>query len=369
MSRVAEIVLGVKNTDTIKYTNSSAVNAGDVVYVEGLGALVAYDDYDASAEGVYYKKARITVDITSGVTISQGNRVYFDASAETVQLESSAALTSSDFYLGIAVADGTAAGGYVDVDINEGAIVEGKIAVYGNEGNLKGSYSTIDLAVAALANDDILVIKSGSYTLAGACNITKTGVSIIGDGIVNITAAAAADYAFKTVLGAISSTKSVTFKNLNIDHGDDATQDGISIENTSATGRINATISDCEFESDGGNSIEVPHAGTAAVRLRVNDCTLEGPLSFTVKSTDDQCRLVGTRLMAGLVTSADNIAMEISLRDCLVLHEGITGGHASQLLYAMGCFSETDANPNVYAALDTNDLAGSHTESLLFPAS
>lgn len=369
MSRVAEIVLGAENTDTIKYTNSSAVTAGDVVYVEGLGALIAHDSYDASAEGVYYIKGRARVTITSGVTISQGNRVYFDTSAEKVQLQNSAALATGDFFLGVAVEAGTAAGGYVVVDINENNIVPGAISVYGSDGVYKASYNTVNLAVAALVADDKLILKSGSYTLTAACDILVP-CTILGDGDVEIVGAAAADYCFKTVLGAISSTKSVTIKNINFDHGDDATQIGISFENASATGRINATVTGCEFESDGGNSIQVPHTATAAaVRLRVNDSTLEGPLSFTTKNTDDQCRVVNTRLMAGLVTSADNIAMEISLRNCLVLHAGVTGGHASQLIYAMNCFSETDANPNVYAALDTADLAGSHTESLLFPAS
>ncbi|MCK9600441.1 MAG: hypothetical protein M0R06_15455 [Sphaerochaeta sp.] len=244
----------------------------------------------------------------------------------------------------------------------------GNIGVYGSDGALKASYATIDLAVAGLANDDILMLKPGEYTLTAAVDITKTGIQIIGEGAVTIIGAAAADYCFKTVFGAISSTKSITFKNITLDHGDDATQQGIRIENTSATGRINVYLDNVSGESDGGDTLHVDHAAAgAAIRLYATGGTYEGPVNFTVKNTDDRIRFEGSTLRGGLVTSADDIAMEILLERCKVLYHGVTGGHASQLLYAMYCLSETDANPNVYHGLLTADLAGSHTESELFP--
>jgi hypothetical protein len=245
---------------------------------------------------------------------------------------------------------------------------DGNIAVFGSDGAFKASYTTIDLACAALANSDILKIKSGEYTLTAAIDITKTDVQIIGEGNVTIVGAAAADYCFKTVFGAITSTKGITFKNITLDHGDDATQQGIRIENTSATGRINVYLDNVSGESDGGDTLHVDHAAAgAAIRLYATGGTYEGPVNFTVKNTDDRIRFEGSTLRGGLVTSADDIAMEIELWNCKILAAGVTGGHASQLVYAMYCISETDANPNVYAALATGDLAGFHTETLLFP--
>ena len=41
-------------------------------------------------------------------------------------------------------------------------------------------YATIDAAVAAMVNGDVLIIESGDYTLAGPVDITKRDVSIIG---------------------------------------------------------------------------------------------------------------------------------------------------------------------------------------------
>ena len=245
----------------------------------------------------------------------------------------------------------------------------GAISIYGSDGAYKASYTTIDLACAALANGDILKIRAGEYTLTGAINITKTDVQIIGEDCVRVNCAVGADYGFKTVFGAISSTKGITFKNLEISAADDATQQAIRIENTSATGRINVYINDVDFESDGGDSIHVDHAAAgAAIRLYMKHGTIEGPINFTIKSTDDKIRIEDAELSAGLVTSADNIAMEILLHKCLVLHEGVTGGHTSQLLYTPYCLNFTDTNPRVYAKYDSSDSAGSHTDSLLYPA-
>ncbi len=247
----------------------------------------------------------------------------------------------------------------------------GQIAVYGSGGAYKKSYATIDLACAALANGDIIKLKAGEYTLTAAIDITKTDVQIIGvEPGVRIICAAAADYGFKTVFGAITATKGITFTNLEICAQDDATQQAIRIENTSATGRINVYIDDVDFESDGGDSIHVDHAASAAsIRLYVQGGTIEGPVNFTVANTDDRIRFTDAQLLGGLVTGTSATAMEIALRNCIIKHTGVTGGDAAQLLYVMDCYTVTGGNPEVYAAFDGDDSAGAHTESLRFPQS
>lgn len=356
--------------DTVKYTYASPATAWTPINVSGLGVLIPQASFGASVEGGYFKKGVFAFPITSGVTLAVGGRVYLDTAAGTVQT----AKPTAGFQIGTVMVGGTGnAGGtvFANVAINQYEDADDAfITVYGSNGVFKATYSTINLAVAALANDDILKIGNGSFTLSAACDITKTGVKIIGSDSTTIVGAAGADYCFKTVFGAITSTKEITIKNISFDHGDDATQQGIVIDNASATGRINAYLENVSGESDGGDSIHVTHTATAAaIRLYVTGGTFEGPVNFTVKNTDDRIRFEGSTLRGGLVTSTDNVAMEIELWNCKVLHEGVTGGHASQLAYAMYCLSETDANPNVYAALDTSDLAGSHTESVLFPAS
>ncbi|MFA5323429.1 MAG: hypothetical protein WC373_12220, partial [Smithella sp.] len=302
--------------------------------------------------------------VANGVTVTAGNRVYYDVTNGVITTTA----PTIGFILGTALETGTGnstGSVVVNVDINTFP-EEGNINVYASTGLFRASYASIDLAVAALVANDVLAIRSGSYTLVGACDIEVPGVKIVGDGLVEIIGASGADYCFKTVLGALTATAEVTFKNISIDHGDDATQVGIQVDNTSATKKINVYLTDCDFESDGGNSVDIDHGDTSnAIRLYSNNCVFEGPINAVVADNGDRFRFHGCTLRGGLVTSAGDFDAEILLRDCIVLHEGITGGHANQRLIAAGCLSETDADPNVYAALGTSDAAGSHTELLL----
>lgn len=257
------------------------------------------------------------------------------------------------------------AGGWADV------VYQGPISIFGSDGAFKASYSTVNLAVAALAAGDILKLKAGEHTLTAACDITEPGwCTISGEPGTTVIGAAGADYCFKTVFGAISSTKGVTFENLRIDHGDDATQVGIDCANASATGRINLMVRNCSFESDGGDSLYTLHASTSAsIRWYTSDNDFEGPVEFTVGNTDDRIRFERCDLIGGLVTGTSATAMEIYLAHCKILHEGVTGGNNAQLMYVLYCLSATDTNPEVYAAIDTNDLAGSQNETVMFPTS
>ena len=110
--------------ETVKYTNSSAVSAGEVIFVAGIGAMIASTDYDASAEGVYYVKGIFQFHIADSATITQGTKCYWDYGSNHLIASSSTSLSISggDFYLGRAVADGSATAGYVDVEINNNRI-------------------------------------------------------------------------------------------------------------------------------------------------------------------------------------------------------------------------------------------------------
>jgi predicted RecA/RadA family phage recombinase len=357
--RVANI-----DTCTIDYTYASAVTAWTPVYVTGQGVLIPKASSDASTKAAYYKRGIFNFIVANGVTVTAGNRVYYDVTNGVITTTA----PTIGFILGTALETGTgnsAGSVVVNVEINTFP-EEGNINVYASTGLFRASYASIDLAIAALVANDILVIRSGSYTLAGACDIEVPGVKIVGDGVVEIVGAAGADYCFKTVLGALTATAELTFKNITIDHGDDATQVGIQIDNTSATKKVNVYLNDCGFESDGGNSIDIDHGDTSnAIRMYCDACTFEGPVNAVVADNGDRFRFHGCTLRGGLVTSAGDFDAEILLCDCIVLHEGITGGHANQRLTTVGCVSETDADPNVYAILDTADAAGSHTEQLL----
>jgi hypothetical protein len=353
--------------ETIMYANSAAVSVGELIHVAGIGVLRAMVAGDADESICYMKKGLLSnVPITSAVTVAQGNACYWDVSENKIILTG---MAEGDFFLGFATQAGSAAGGYVEVEISNLANFPsalGNISVHDASGKFKASYATIDLAVAGLVANDILIIKSGAYTLTSALNITKPGVKIIGEGSVEITGFAGADYCFKTVLGALTATAEITFKNLNIIHTDDASQVGIQVDNTSATKKLNVYVDDCTFETDGGNSIDIDHADTSnAVRVYGNRCTVEGPVNMVTADNGDRMRFDVCTLRGGVVTDAGNFDLEMLFKDSIILHGGISGGHSNQRCIFVNCVSETDADPNVYALVDGDDNVGSATDQII----
>lgn len=245
---------------------------------------------------------------------------------------------------------------------------ESNIAVYSSAGTFKEAYETIDDAIADLATDDILRIKAGSYTLEDSCVITKAGVKIFGEakGMVTITGASGADNCFSIVLPAQSATSEITFTNLVIEHTDDASQVGIQVNNTSNTKKLNVNVNNCEFSTDGGNSIDIDHADTGnAIRLYVDNTLIEGVVNMVTANAGDRMRFNYSTIRGGVVTDAGNYDLEMLFNHCIIKHGGISGGHSNQRCIYLFCSSETDADPNVYAIADADDNVGNATDQII----
>lgn len=246
---------------------------------------------------------------------------------------------------------------------------EARISIFGSDGVFKASYATINLAVTALATGDVLVIKSGSYTLTGVATIAAKNVKIVGDGVVEIIGAAGADSVFSIVLGVLTASAGVTFSNLNIDHSDDATQVGIQINNTDAAKKINVYIYDVDFSSDGGNSIDVDHADADnAIRVYCKRCTTEGPVNLVCANGGDRFRFSYGNLRAGLVSDAGDVDAEILIAWSTFLLNGITGGHSNQRVIFVASSSETDDDPNVYLEAVAADVETQTPQVIAFDA-
>lgn len=82
------------------------------VQIAGLGVLIAENDAAANAVNTFLLDGGIyEADITAGVTVAQGDKVYYNTAADEVTNVAPAA----GFVLGRAKKDGSAAGGYVEV--------------------------------------------------------------------------------------------------------------------------------------------------------------------------------------------------------------------------------------------------------------
>jgi len=352
------------DNNDISYVHSAAVTASTPIYVPGYGVLVPTASVAINTVAGYKRRGIFNFIVANGVTVTKLEKVYYDSTNGVVTNVAPAA----GFLLGTALetGTGTSTGSVViNVDINTFG-EEGLINVHGSDGMFKASYATIDLAVAALVAHDILIIKSGSYTLGASCVISKHGVKIIGDGEVEITGGVGADNCFSIVLGAQASTAEITFKNLTINHDDDASQIGIQINNTAMTKKLNVYVVDCEFGTGGGNSIDVDHADTSnAIRLYVDRSLIEGAVNMVTADAGDRIRFNYCTVRGGVVTDAGNFDLEMLFNHCIVLHGGISGGHSNQRCIYINCVSETDADPNVYALVDGDDNVGSATDQII----
>lgn len=86
----------VKNLRTLKYAHSAAVEAGDVIVVNG-NILVAVNDADADAENIYIYRGRSAFPKASGVStaIAANTKVYWDVAEGVVTTTSYTAIAAN----------------------------------------------------------------------------------------------------------------------------------------------------------------------------------------------------------------------------------------------------------------------------------
>jgi predicted RecA/RadA family phage recombinase len=365
---VGQCYFSQEDLETVKYTYGSAATSWTPIHVAGIGVLIPQASFSAGVEGGYFKCGAFSFPITSGVTLAVGNVAYLDSAAGTIQ----AAKPTAGFLVGRVLSGGTGDSGgtvFAKVEINEYEIADSSsISLLGSNGILKGTFATINLAVAAAVAGDVVRVGPGEFTLTAGCDITKSGVKIVGAGksVTTIVAAVGADYGFKTVLGALAASGDVTFSGFTLDHTDDSAQVGIQVSNLAATKKISVYVNDMNFETDGGNSIDIDHPDTAnAVRVYVDNSTTEGPVNMVTADAGDRLRFNYCTVRGGVVTDTGNFDLEMLFRHCIVKHGGISGGHSNQRCIYVNCVSETDADPNVYATVDADDNVGSATDQII----
>ncbi len=74
---------GAGHPRTLKYTNASAVAAGDVVVING-NVCIAVGAYGAGAEGIYVFRGRVEFPKEAALAIAPGEKCYWVAGAGNV---------------------------------------------------------------------------------------------------------------------------------------------------------------------------------------------------------------------------------------------------------------------------------------------
>ena len=148
---------------------------------------------------------------------------------------------------------------------------------------------------------------------------------------------------------------------------DNASQDGILINNASTTKKIILSLTDVGSDNDdgtGGDMIATVHTDADnAIRIYWKGGSVEGPINFTANNNGDRIYITDCELDGGLVTNNLNLLLTMRIRNCMVKHEGITGGNATQVIAVTGCYSSI--NGGSIAIFDASDVAGSQTETIV----
>lgn len=198
---------------------------------------------------------------------------------------------------------------------------------------------------------------------------TINGVQLIGlagQWQTMISAPGTSQVLISVTLGAQTATWEMWMENIYIDHTVSG-QDGLLLDNTAMKKKLNCYLRDVGGDADSASDkmLTTVH-GDADNAIRVywsgDNGGVAGVVSFTGGNDGDRLHIDGVELAGGLATSATSVALDIVLKNCTVLHEGITGGDAAQTLSAVNCFSDDDGT---FAPLDASDVAGSKTASIV----
>jgi len=350
---------------------------GDLVGVAFKGASAATDLIALDTEGIWWLNV-VGSDDLGNSAVARGDRIYINRTTCVLsKISSSATNMPFGIALGVVGSGSTAVCAVkVHQDPTEPEIDAAYLVVSkgGNDTYGNGSWGSPLLTVQAAldlctATRKVIYVLDGNYDEALTWP-TISGVKLIGMnrewGVV-LSDSGEDDAVVTMTPGAQSSTFEAWIENIYIDH-DNSGQDGIAIDNTAMTKKLNLYLRDVGGDGDASDRFIVTTQGDTDNAIRIywegNNGGVEGTIYLDAGNDGDRFYATNVVLNGGLSTAADAVAFDLRFINCTILHEGITGGNAAQTISACGCFSLTGGT---YAALDTADLAGSHTETVIVP--
>ena len=247
------------------------------------------------------------------------------------------------------------------------------------EGSILEPVKTLTKAMTLVSATRMVIrLASGSYAEAAPVVWpTRKGVSLIGPGSQFCSISAVGTSVFTVTPGVQTSTFTGYMQGFEIDHSAGAAQSGITFNNTGMTKKLNFYTHDVPFSADDptDKSIDVKTHTDADNAIRIymtGDGTqkeIGGAIYFEVNNLADRLHCEQLWLVGTITTP--NVAKEMRIRlfRCIVPHAAaLAGGNATQVVTAVECHSWIDYNditPEVYAALDTAELTGSHSEVIV----
>ncbi len=223
----------------------------------------------------------------------------------------------------------------------------------------------LETAVAEQTAGQFIFISAGTYQLTKSLAIllAGSGGGLIGIGAVEILGAAAADEAILVDPAVAAATFEYTFQNLHIRGG--ANKIGLNVANTATGKKVNLYINQVDLEDNGSGKSFTSINTDAANAIRTyfsGPGSVEG-IAWTPKDTGDRLTFRNYDIDANLVAAVVDVIATVFFAYCKLPHEGITGGHANNVISAAFC--RTEATPYVPVVVDASDFPGAFSATIL----
>jgi pectin methylesterase-like acyl-CoA thioesterase len=223
-------------------------------------------------------------------------------------------------------------------------------------------YATIQAAMTAIAAAG-QIIKVGPGTYSEDVTWTKYKECILAAEIPGtVVIAAVTAFALK-MDPALTDAKTWSATTIGIELSHATGLVGLQVDNATVGARMKISLigMDIESQTSTDHAIDVNRTGTAAIRIYANGHgnTIEGLVHVILESSDDRVRFTGYRLIGGITLTGEIANAEITLENCGILTNG-RAFPAAATHNLIGCWTETDANPNVYTAV-TDEVAQTAT--------
>ena len=249
--------------------------------------------------------------------------------------------------------------------------------VYTEKGHTSGNIASTEIVVsnvaefeaaaAAIAAGQFVYIRSGSYQLTALMTIPIAGNAggFIGLGEVEILGVNGVDAAIKILTTDATGTFEFTFAGrMSIKGG--SGKNGLEISNAGTSQKTIIYVKDeVHFEDNGaGKGLVISNTGTGAVRLYVTCRTGTGwdSVDITNKNADDKWRFRGINFEEDFDAAVVNVADNWLFQDCQLKHAGMDGGHATNVVNVVNCFT---IESTAVAAADASDFPGAFNPTIV----
>jgi hypothetical protein len=204
----------------------------------------------------------------------------------------------------------------------------------------------LEAAVAAQTAGQTIFVEAGTYTLTESLEIllAANGGGLVALGAVNIVGAADADEAILIDPAVATGTFEYTLEGFNSIKGG-ADKIGLHILNTTIDKKVNVYLKRTNLHDNGsGKALTAVNSdGSNAIRIYADGPGEIDSIDYTPADDGDRVVFRNYNIDKDVVVAAVNCTATFMFINCKLPHEGMTGGHASNVISVANCWTEATA--------------------------